>query len=84
MPGSNTIQQLNRDLGDKVLAEAQQNPQAYPGKYVGIANGQVVVVTDDLSELVRRLKEVEPDPANTFGVEIGRDYDKVYEIWEVA
>lgn len=75
-----SIQQLNRDLGDKVLAEAKQNPQAYPGKFVGIANGQVVVVTDDLNELVRRLGEVEPDPAMTFGVEIGRDYSKVYEI----
>ena len=84
MSATTTIQQLNRDLGDKVLAEAQQNPQAYPGRYVGIANGQVVVVTDDLSELVRRLKEVEPDPAKTFGVEIGRDYKKVYEIWEVV
>ncbi len=81
---SATIQQLNRALGDKVLAEAQQNPHAYPGKFVGIANGQVVVVTDDLNELVRRLGEVEPDPAKTFGVEIGRDYGKVYEIWEVS
>ena len=42
------IQQLNRDLGDRVLAEAQQNPQAYPGKYVGITNGQVVIVARTL------------------------------------
>jgi len=27
---------------------------------------------------------VEPDPAMTYGVEIGRDYNKVYEIWELA
>ena len=81
---SATIQQVNRELGDKVLVDAKQNPQAYPGKYVGIANGQVVIVTDDLSELVRRVKQVEPDPAKTFGVVIGCDYDKVYEIWEVA
>ena len=84
MPALTTIQQLNRELGDKVLADAQQNPRAYPGKFVGIANGKVVVVTNDLNELVRRLDEVEPDPVNTFGVEIGRDYSKVYEIWEVA
>ena len=84
MSATTAIQQLNRYLGDKVLADAQQNPQTYPGKYVGIANGQVVVVTDDLSALVRCLKEVEPDPAKTFGVEIGRDYNKVYEIWEVV
>ena len=84
MSVTTTIQQLNRELGDKVLADAQQNPQAYPGKYVGIANGQVVIVTDDLSELVRRVQEAEPDPGKTFGVEIGRDYNRVYEIWEVA
>ena len=84
MSATTTIQQLNRELGDKVLDEAQKNPQVYPGKFVGIANGQVVVVTDDLNELVRRLDEVEPDPAKTFGVEIGRDYSKVYEIWEVS
>ena len=83
MSATTPIQRLNRDLGDKVLEDAKQNPQAYPGKYVGIANGQVVVVTDDLSELVRRVKEVEPDPAKTFGVEIGRDYEKVYEVWEI-
>ena len=84
MSVTTTIQQLNRELGDKVLADAQQNPQAYPGKYVGIANGQVVIITDDLSALVRRVKEVEPDPAKTFGVVIGLNYDKVYEIWGVA
>jgi hypothetical protein len=81
MPALTEIQQLNRELGDKVLADAKQNPHAYPGKYVGIANGHVVVVTDDLNELVRRVHAVEPDPANTFGIEIGRDYEKVYEIW---
>jgi hypothetical protein len=84
MAAPSVIQQINRDLGDKVLAEARQNPQAYSGKYVGIANGHVVVVTDDLNELVRRLKQVESDPAKTYGVEIGRDYNKVYEIWGIA
>jgi hypothetical protein len=79
-----SVQQLNRDLGDKVLAEAQQNPQAYPGKFVGIANGQVVAVADDLSEICRCLEKVEPDPANTFWVEIGRDYSKAIEIWRVS
>ena len=42
------------------------------------------IITDDLSALVRRVKEVEPDPAKTFGVVIGLNYDKVYEIWGVA
>lgn len=84
MANIKTIEQLNRELGDKVLDEAQRDPQAYPGKYVGIANGKVVVVTDDLDELALRLEETEPDPKKTYGVEIGRDYTKVYEIWGVA
>lgn len=84
MSATTTIQQLNRDLGDKVLADAQQNPQAYPGKYVGIANGQVVIVTDNLDDLVRCLDRAESDATKTFWVEVGRDYSKVCEIWEVS
>lgn len=78
-----TVQQLNRELGDKILEDAKRNPQAYPGRYVGIANGKVVVITDDLNELARRLEQAEADPALTYGVEIGRDYGRAYEIWRV-
>lgn len=83
MSATTLIQQLNRDLGDQVLAEAKQNPQAYPGKYVGIANGQVVVVTDDLDELGRQLEQVEPNAGNTIVVEPGRDLREIHTIWEV-
>ncbi len=78
------IQQLNRELADKVLDDAKRDPQAYPARYVGIANGKVVAATDHLDELVRSLRAAEPDPANTFWVEIGRDYSMVCEIWEVS
>jgi hypothetical protein len=78
------IQLLNRELADKLLDDAKRDPQAYAAKYVGIANGKVVVASNDLDELVRSLRAVEPDPANTFWVEIGRDYSKVCEIWEVS
>jgi hypothetical protein len=71
-------------MGDQVLDEARRDPKAYAGKFVGIANGTVVVATNDLNELLQRLKQVEPDPAKTYCVEIGRDYGKVYEIWEVG
>ena len=48
-----TIQQLNRDLADKLVAEAKQNPQSpYAGKKVGIAHGRVVVVSDDWTKSV--------------------------------
>jgi hypothetical protein len=84
MSATNTIQQLNRALGDKLVEQAKQNPQSpYMGKFVGIANGQIVIVADDLDELCLGLDQVESDPSKTFWVEVGRDYDKVIEIWEV-
>ncbi len=77
------IQKLNRDAADKVLADAQQNPQAYAGKFVGIANGQFVVVTDDLKELARQLQRAEPDVRSTCVVEPGLDVNQVQYISEV-
>jgi hypothetical protein len=84
MPNLTPIQQLNRELADKLLEEAKQDPSAFAGKFVGIANGQVVVVTDDLDEMGRRLREAEPDAARRYFIELWRDYTEVHEIWEVA
>ncbi|HVA51532.1 MAG TPA: hypothetical protein VNH11_34645 [Pirellulales bacterium] len=82
MATSKTIQQLNRELAQKLADEGRNNPQSvYAGKFVGIANGQVVVVADNLDELDRQLRQLEPDPTKTFGVEVGRDYNAVQEIW---
>ena len=78
---SNT-QKLNRELARKINEETLRNPQSpYANKFIGIANGQVVVVADDPDELARRLRQAEPDPANTFWVEASRDYDQVEYIW---
>lgn len=82
MAATKTVRELNRELADKLAEEGKNNPHhPYAGKFVGIANGQVVVVANDLNELVSRLREIEPDPAKTFGVEVGRDYDIPVEIW---
>ncbi|HYV36206.1 MAG TPA: hypothetical protein VE988_10910 [Gemmataceae bacterium] len=76
------LQQLNGDLAKKLMKEGLNNPQcAYAGKFVGIANGNVVAVADNWDELARRLHQVEPDPAKTCALEVGRDYDAVQEIW---
>ena len=73
-----TVQQLNRELANKINQETLRNPQSpYAHKYVGLANGQVVVVADDLDEMVRRLRQSEPDPTKCFGVEASRDYTVV-------
>jgi hypothetical protein len=76
------VQKVNRELAERINAEARNDPHSpYTGKYVGIANGQVVVVTDDEESLYDRLEEIEPDSRRVFGVEASRDYTKVEYIW---
>jgi hypothetical protein len=83
MSTSQTVQERNRELAQKLIEEGQNNPRSpYLGKFVGIANGQIAVVADDLDDLVRRLRVAEPDPTKTFGLEVGRDYSVVEEIWD--
>jgi hypothetical protein len=85
MSAANTIQELNREEARRIVDAARNDPtSAYIGKYVGIANGRVVVVADNWHELARRLRQAEPDPSKTFGVEVGIDYDAVQEIWGIA
>lgn len=82
MPISGPVYEMNRELARQINEEAKANPQSpYAGKFVGIANGQVVVVSEDLQEMVSRLRQIEPDPLKTFCVEASRDYDRVEEIW---
>jgi hypothetical protein len=82
MPTPGTVQDRNRDLARQILDQARGDPQSpYAGKFVGIANGQVVVVADDWDELARRLRETEPDAHKTFCLEVGADYDAVQDIW---
>lgn len=82
MPATSTVQDLNRELARRINVEARSNPQSpYANKFVGIANGLVVVVADNLDDLARRLRQAEPDPTKTFCVEASRDYDEVHTIW---
>lgn len=76
-----SVQETNQELAEKILAEAKRNPQAYPGKYVGIANGQIVIISDDLDAVDDRLDEVEPDPRRTYIVDFTLDPKEVEYIW---
>ena len=79
-----SVRELNEELARKINEEALANPQSpYANKWVGIANGQVVVVVDDLDEMINRLRQIEPDPTKTFSVEASRDYTEVIEIWSL-
>jgi hypothetical protein len=76
------VQQRNRELARLVNEEARSNPESpYAGKYVGLANGKVVIVADSLDDVARRLREVESDPKKMFCIEAGLDYDAVQHIW---
>jgi hypothetical protein len=82
MSGGGTVQELNRELARRINEEALRDPHSpYAGKFVGIANGQVVVVADSLDEMSQRLRQIEGDPRKCFGVEASRDYSIVQEIW---
>jgi hypothetical protein len=82
MSDSNTVLERNRQLAQKINEEARKNPQSpYANKFVGIVNGQVVVIADDPNELGHRLRDIEPDPRKCFCVEASRDYGEIHEIW---
>jgi hypothetical protein len=82
MSATSTVQDLNRELARRINAEARSNAQSlYASKFVGIANGQVVTVAEDLDDVVRRLRQIEPDPRKCFFIEASRDYSEVHEIW---
>lgn len=76
------IQDRNRELARRINEEARRNPESpYAGKFVGIVGGSVAVIADDLDELGRALDRMSADPAETFCIEAGRDYDQIHEIW---
>jgi len=83
MPIDPEIFEQNRKLADQINAEVFANPQSpYAGKFVGIANGRVVAVADNLDEIDDALEKAEPDPDKTFYFEAGIDYGAVEYIWE--
>ncbi|MGH7139146.1 MAG: hypothetical protein ACREHD_25650 [Pirellulales bacterium] len=82
MNSASDVRRHNEELAQQINRDARANPQSpYAGKFVGLANGQLIVVADSLEEVVQRLEEVEADPQRTFCIEAGLDYDAVQHIW---
>jgi hypothetical protein len=80
-----SVQELNAELAERINREALANPDSpYRGKFVGLANGKVVVVADDLSQASWGVLRVEPDHRKCFIVHAGVDSDEVIEIWGFA
>lgn len=79
MPTDHPSLQINEELARRINLEARANPQSpYAGKFIGIANGQIVVVADSLSSLGRQMDQLPYEPGETYCVEASRDYDKVH------
>jgi putative addiction module component (TIGR02574 family) len=70
----NEVLDRNWTVACAINEEARRIPQSsYFDKYVGIANGQVVVVTDDRDELETRLMQVAINPWFKFSFRAGLD-----------
>lgn len=84
MSSTAEIREANAVLGDQINREARSNPQSpYAGKWVGLANAKVVVVSEDLDEVDRVLDDIEPDSQRVFIVDTSRDPSQVEYIWEM-
>ncbi len=78
------IVEMNRELANRIDDEVRQNPEhPYKGKIVGIANGKVVTVGDNLDEVCESLRKIEPDNLKTYVLETGLDYSQTEYIWEM-
>jgi hypothetical protein len=81
---ASTIRKL-ASLARQIKEEARANPNSpYKGKLVGIADGRVVAVDDNLDVVVRDLRRAEADPRKMFCVEAGVDYDEVRDVWGIG
>jgi hypothetical protein len=69
------VQRLNRALAKRINYEALRDPTSpYAGKFVGIANLEVVLVAEDWKAVHTRLEEIEPDWRRRCWIEASRDY----------
>jgi hypothetical protein len=68
----------NCEVAQRINREALADPSSpYAGKFVGIANGEVVLVMDDLRAALARLDEIEPNNRRGCLIEASRDYSRV-------
>jgi hypothetical protein len=66
----NDVYNLNLELARQIQDEIFRNPNSpYAGKWIGVAKGQIVAVSEDWEEVDKKLIEVESEPLLRFLVE---------------
>ncbi len=82
MMTTQSVRERNEKLADRINRDARQNPGSpYAGKFVGIVDGQVMVVAESLREAVERLRQIASDPTRCCCIEASYDYDQPHDIW---
>jgi len=73
---SENVATLNRQLAQKLLDEAKNNPPLRMQASSSASQRPDRCSGDDWDDLARRLDQAEPDPNKTFGVEVGETIPK--------
>jgi hypothetical protein len=81
MEKNGSIQSINDRLARRIRREGKNDPKSpYANRFVGIANGRVVVVADSLRAMMLQLRRIEPDASKCRAVDVAADYDQTYEV----
>lgn len=81
MEKNGSIRSINERLARRIRREGKDDPRSpYANRFVGIANGKVVVVADSHSEMMKQLRTIEPDASKCYGVDVAADYEKTYDV----
>lgn len=79
---TNQAQQQNWEVAREVSRQTRANPDSpYAGKFLGVAERQIVVVADSWNELHDRLDELGYDRGQRVGIEASADYDRPVMLW---
>jgi len=81
MENNGKVRAINERLANKIRRDGKSNPKSpYFKRFVGIANGEVVVIADSLHEMMKQLRRIEPDASKCRAVDVAADYDQTYEV----
>jgi hypothetical protein len=81
MENNGSIRSINERLARKIRREGKGDSKSpYAKRFVGIANGKIVVVADSHSEMMKQLRKIEPDASKCYAVDVAADYDRTYEV----